>query len=159
MISRYAILRVRKLMRRLLFILSLSVPLMGQDSTLAVTTEGVIVILYPDKTWTESKMTIPSANNSPSIDDIEIISVRSYWSIYGWFKVAGEIKNNGRVAMGAEIEVAARNARGELITASTSWPNSVNNIRPGGTIGFDYRVTEDRSATRATVQVTSVHIW
>ncbi len=93
---------------------------------------------------------------SPS--DFQIISFNPRWED-GRLRAIGEIKNNGKLPAGPKVEVIARDAKGELIASKSFWPNSINNIPPGGTSGIALTITEDTRAKSADIKVIGVDIW
>jgi len=102
-----------------------------------------------------------SSNSHPqkiSIDDFEIISYRGEWR-YDTLWIIGEIKNNGGIAAGSEVEVIARDSKGMLIASSQFWPNSISNTSPGSTTGINAPITEDRRAKTIEAKVIRVKIW
>ena len=96
--------------------------------------------------------------NNISVGDIEIISYRGEWQ-NGSLRVIGEVKNNGSVPMGAELEAIARDKNGELIDSEKFWPNSISNIPVGGTVGVGMTVTHDSKAKTVELKVSNVRIW
>jgi hypothetical protein len=93
-----------------------------------------------------------------SATSFEIVSSQMKWEgSYLW--LVGELKNVGSVPAGAELEVIARDAKGVLIDSATFWPNSVNNLPPGGTCGIKYPVTRDATAVRLDVKVINAQVW
>ena len=108
------------------------------------------VILLLSNAYCEDKGISPS--------DFQIISFNLRWED-GRLRVIGEIKNNGKIPAGPEVEVIARDANGVLIESQKFWPNSTNNIPPGGTSGISYTITRDARAKSGDIKVISVHIW
>lgn len=116
----------------------------------------------------ESKARPPAAKNSTSNAvkktrgvspaDFEIVSHRGEWQ-NDRLRIIGEIRNKGAVSAGAEIEVIARDDKGVLIESKTFWPNSTNNISPGGTCGIGYTITKDIRAKTIEVKVIDVNVW
>lgn len=97
--------------------------------------------------------------NRPSRSDFKILSLKGVWREYRGLVAIGEIKNEGSVAVGVEIEVIARDEDGVLVDSAQFWPNSISNILPGETCGIDYTITEDRSAKSIEAKVVRVNIW
>ena len=93
-----------------------------------------------------------------STSDFQIVSVRAEWISEGFY-VIGEVRNNGNVAAGVEVQATARDNKGQLIDSAMFWPNSVNNIPPGSSVGVRWNVTFDKTATRGELQVVAVKIW
>jgi len=100
-----------------------------------------------------------------STSDFEIVSFQSRWYEdylevgQDTLKIIGELRNNGAVAAGAEIEVIARDVHGTLVDSETFWPASIRNIPPGGTCGIEHSITHDRRAKTLEVKVVRVTIW
>ena len=95
---------------------------------------------------------------SPSVNDFKIISAYSEWDD-GRFRILGEIKNNGKIAAGVEVEAIARDKNGILIDSKDFWPNGVSNIPPGGTSGIGFTITNNKRAEIMTIKVISVTVW
>jgi hypothetical protein len=93
-----------------------------------------------------------------STSDFDILSFSPQWEDER-LRAIGELKNNGKIAAGAQVEVIARDANGQLVASVIFWPNSINNILPGGTCGIAYTITEDRKAKKAEIKVISVKTW
>jgi hypothetical protein len=112
----------------------------------------------------QTKTTEPKKSESPtsakriSPSDFEIVSCRGVWEDERLI-VKGEIRNNGRVAGGPKIEVIARDAKGELLDSEQFWPNSINNIPPGGTCGIEYTISKDERAKTVEAKVIGVDVW
>ncbi|HUU20481.1 MAG TPA: zinc ribbon domain-containing protein [Sedimentisphaerales bacterium] len=99
------------------------------------------------------------SRSEPSRSDFKILSLKGVWREYTGLVAIGEIKNEGDIAAGVEIEVIARDKNGILVDSSRFWPNSISNIFPGETCGIDFPITEDRSAETIEAKVISVNIW
>ena len=97
--------------------------------------------------------------NKPSLSDFRILSLKGVWKEYRGFVAIGEIKNEGSIAAGVEVEIIARDKNGVLIGSEQFWPNSIYNIPPGETRGIDYKITEDRNAITIEGKVIKVQIW
>lgn len=93
-----------------------------------------------------------------SATDFEIISFTPRWE-GGRLRAIGEIRNRGSIPGGPEVEVIARDASGTLIASKTFWPNSINNIPPGGTCGVAFTITQDKRAKTAHIKVVGVRTW
>ena len=119
--------------------------------------ESKISLRQPSLKETQPKRTITRKTISPA--DFEILSFRSEWGELG-LRVIGEIRNNGNMAAGVEVEVIARDSNGTLIESTKFWPNSISNIPPGSTTGISsYTITEDRRASRVEVKIVRVRVW
>jgi hypothetical protein len=94
----------------------------------------------------------------PSVNDFEIISAYSQWD-GGRFRVLGEIKNNGKIAAGVQVEAIARDKNGRLVDSKDFWPNGIYNIPPGGTSGIGHTITNNTRAEKITIKVISVTVW
>lgn len=103
---------------------------------------------------------IQPRQTSPAISptDFRIVSYRGEWQGERFF-VIGEVKNNGNIAAGVQLEAIARDKSGMLIDSVSFWPNSVSNIPPGGTTGVKYTVTHDTRATKMELKVIAVRVW
>jgi len=106
----------------------------------------------------EDAATGNSGNGKPSVASFKIVSYQGKWE-YGRFRIVGELKNTGTVAAGAEIEVIARDSDGVLVDSKQFWPNSINNIPPGGTCGIDFSITEDPAAVTLEAKVVEATVW
>lgn len=134
---------------------------------LAITKSGKIVILYEDGTWKVEKNLNVLLNKSeseqsystePPISDFEILSVYAKWE-GGRFRVLGEIKNNGKKAAGVQVEAIARDKNGRLVDSVKFWPNGVENIYPGSTVGVGFTVTYDKRAVKIELKIIGVDVW
>ncbi|MCP4969162.1 MAG: hypothetical protein GY932_01045 [Arcobacter sp.] len=96
--------------------------------------------------------------NTLSTSDFEIVSYRGEWK-YGNLKVIGEIKNNGSIAAGAEVEVIARDENGVLIDSKSFWPSSITNMPSQSTTGISYTITNDQRAKSISIKVIDVKVW
>ena len=97
--------------------------------------------------------------NKSSRSDFKILSLKGVWREYRGLVAIGEIKNEGDIAAGVEIEVIARDKNGILVDSARFWPNSISNIFPGETCGIDFPITEDRSAETIEAKVIRVNSW
>lgn len=88
----------------------------------------------------------------------EILSVSYRWE-GNYLYVVGEVRNVSGVPMGVELQAIARDSAGRLVDVATFWPASVSNIPAGGTYGFRYAVTQQRSATSVEVKVVGSNNW
>lgn len=155
-------------MRLLIIIIFLFGKILSQN--VGVTVDGKFVLLRSDSTWEYitqeqaaeyfklfdlEKATSP---NEPSVSDFEIISATSTWE-GGRFRIIGEIRNNGDIAAGVQIEAIARDKDGRLVDSVKFWPNSIENILPGRTTGLGYTVTRNPRAKTIEVQIISVTVW
>ncbi len=90
--------------------------------------------------------------------NFEIISINGRWK-YGTLYAYGEIKNIGNKALGVQIEVIARDNQDNLIDSQQFWPNSVNNINPGQSVGINYPITEDKRAKKVEAKIITTKSW
>ena len=129
--------------------------------------ESKISLRQPSLKETQPKRTITRKESQPkraitrktiSAADFEILSLRSEWEV-GRFRVIGEIRNNGNIAAGVEVEAIARDSNGTLIESTKFWPNSISNIPPGSTTGVSYTITENRRASRVELKIVRVTVW
>ena len=139
---------------------------------MAITEDGEVVILNEDGTWRawdEDSLNVGQLEGflnqadkvetkSPSVNDFEIISAYSEWN-GGRFRILGEIKNNGKIAAGVQVEAIARDKNGRLVDSKAFWPNGVYNIPPGGTSGIGFTITKNTRAEKMTIKVISVTVW
>jgi hypothetical protein len=95
---------------------------------------------------------------SPKASDFKIVSFNGKW-IDDKFYVIGEVKNNGGIPAGVQIEAIARDLSGTFIIAQKFWPNTTNNMPPGGSCEIKHPVTEDRNAQRVEVRIVAVRVW
>ena len=95
---------------------------------------------------------------SPKPSDFKIASYDGKW-INDTFYVIGEVKNNGGIPAGVQIEAVARDLGGAFIIGQKFWPNNTNNIPPGGSCQIKQPVTDDRSAQRVEVRIVAVRVW
>lgn len=93
------------------------------------------------------------------VSNFKILSFRAVWGEFGTLRVIGEVKNTGSIAAGVELEAIARDSNGNLVDVAKFWPNSVNNIPPGGSTGFKFPLTEDKSAKKVEVKVINAQVW
>jgi DNA-directed RNA polymerase subunit RPC12/RpoP len=100
----------------------------------------------------------PTSAKRISPSDFEIVSYRGVWEDERLI-IKGEIRNNGRVAGGPKIEVIAKDAKGELLDSRQFWPNSTNNIPPGGTCGIECTISRDKRAKTIEAKVIGVDVW
>jgi len=105
-----------------------------------------------------SDFSFAPTNSGISPGDFELIDVRGRWESER-LRVIGELKNNGKIAAGAEIEVIARDKNGRLVDSKSFWPGSISNIPPGGSVGIHYTITEDRSAETIEAKVLRAEVW
>lgn len=89
-------------------------------------------------------------------DDFEILSFRAVRKEFGTLWAVGEIKNGGARPGAPELEVIARDAKGELVDRTTFFPSGVRNIPPGGTSGIGFPVTRNPLAVSLEVRVVGV---
>jgi hypothetical protein len=120
----------------------------------------VTLVPVPTATLRPTSIPVPTAMPAPSLSvaSFVIVSFQSKWD-YGYLKIIGELKNVGTVGAGAQIEVIARDANGVLVDSSQFWPNSINNIPPGGTCGISYSITKNTAAVTLEAKVISVTVW
>ena len=95
----------------------------------------------------------------PQYSDFKIVSYKGVWREYRGLVIIGEIKNEGSIAAGVQIEVIARDKDGVLVDSQTFWPNSIRNILPGGTCGIDFTITEDKRTKTIEAKIIEVRIW
>ena len=74
-----------------------------------------------------------------------------------WF--VGELRNNGQIAAGAQIEVIARDINGILVDCAEFWPASIRNIPSGGTTGIEYFFESNSRIKTIEAKVVSVTVW
>lgn len=117
-------------------------------------------VLNTSNKSTSSNKTQKVSQNTEEIStsDFEILSFSPKWED-GRLRAIGELKNNGKIAAGAQVEVIARDANGQLVASNSFWPNSINNIFPGRSCGIAYTITEDPKAKKAEIKVISVKTW
>ena len=121
---------------------------------------GLIIFAGCDKKPASTDTNTSHNNNSKriNISDFEIVNYRGQWDD-GRFRIIGELKNNGKIAAGAQIEVIARDDSGMLIDSQSFWPNSINNIEPGSSCGIGSTITNDKRAITLEAKVIRVEIW
>ena len=95
---------------------------------------------------------------SPKPSDFKIASSDGKW-MNDKFYVIGEVKNNGGIPAGVRIEAVARDSSGTFIIAQRFWPNSTNNIPPGGSCQIKQAITDNRNAQRVEVRILAVRVW
>ncbi len=78
---------------------------------------------------------------SPKTSDFRIVSYNGAW-MDGKFYVIGEVKNNGGIPAGVQIEAVARDLSGTFIIAQKFWPNDTSNIPLGGSCKFKQPVSD-----------------
>ncbi len=137
----------------------------------------ILLFLFPESRTLLRQLSLPESKSSPrqpsfketqpkrtitrkaiSAADFEILSFRGEWQD-GRLRVIGEIRNNGNIAAGVEVEAIARNSNGTLIESTKFWPNSISNIPPGSTTGISYTITEDRRASRVELKIVQAKVW
>jgi hypothetical protein len=122
-----------------------------------ISTKGKTFDSSPDLT-SPIQNSFDSNDKRISPSDFKIISHRGVWED-GYLMLKGEIRNDGNIPGGPEVEVIARDVAGILIDSKKFWPNSITNIPPGGTCGIEYYITEDKRAKSYEVKVIDVKIW
>lgn len=118
----------------------------------------ILLVLDSKNTNNLSQTSSYSSEVGISVSDFQIISFNPRWE-NGSLRAIGEIKNNGKLPGSPKVEVIARNIKGELIASESFWPNSINNIPPGGTCGIAYPITEDTRAKSADIKIIGVDIF
>jgi hypothetical protein len=101
---------------------------------------------------------VPAQSAADAGFGFEILSVSYRWE-GNYLYVVGEVRNVSGAPMGVELQAVARDSAGRLIDVATFWPASVSNIPAGGTYGFRYAVTKQRSATSVEVKVVGSNNW
>lgn len=76
-------------------------------------------------------------------------------------KLTGKLKNNCKIAAGAQIKITAEDARGIVIDTTEGWPASIRNIAPGESYAFDLGplMTYRPNMKNFQVQVISARTW
>lgn len=92
------------------------------------------------------------------LSSFEIVSFRGEWQ-HDTLYVIGEIKNTGHIPGGVKVEAIARDSQGVLIDSQKFWPNSTNNIQPGGSCGIKHHITDDDRASRVEIKVIDARFW
>lgn len=107
-----------------------------------------------------SPPSFPSRPVEPSVSasDFEILSFHSV-RLGDHLKVVGEVRNNGAVAAGVELEATSRDANGVLVDSKKFWPNSVSNIPAGQTASVDSYVSQGPYAKTVDLKVASARVW
>lgn len=74
--------------------------------------------------------------------------------------VAGEIKNGCTAMIGVELQAIFRKADGQIVHVRNFWPNSINNIPAGETLGYSARERlSGEGVTKVEIKVASVKRW
>jgi len=95
---------------------------------------------------------------SSRMNDFQIVSLKGVWRD-DRLRAVGEVRNNGDIAMGVQIQLIARDKNGEIVESQKIWPNSITNIQPGRTCSIEYTVTRDRRAVGLEGSVIDVKVW
>jgi hypothetical protein len=101
---------------------------------------------------------LESTKTTISVSDFQIVSYRTVRE-FDSLKVKGEVKNNGTVPAGVQLQAVARDEKGNAIDTTKFWPNSVSNIPPGGTVGVSSTVSHGPFAKTIDLQVVAVRVW
>ncbi len=94
----------------------------------------------------------------PIATDFTILPYHVRWE-GGALRATVEVRNDGQIASGVQIEVVARDAQGTAIDSISTFPGGAENIPPGGTRTINRIVSDDPRATSVTVQVVSTPLW
>jgi hypothetical protein len=87
--------------------------------------------------------------------DIEVKNVA--WSREaGWFTVTGELTNRCAEPTGVQLQLAFREANGQLDTTEDAWVANNRNLAPGETYAFKINSRGYASAKQVTATVTAV---
>ena len=106
----------------------------------------------------EPDSTSTPTGTAPSVSNIEIIQ----WHLdesYGTTYVVGELRNNGSVAVGVQLQAVVRDHHGHVIDSAQWWPASINNIPAGGTWPIRAGVSDKQNIGTVEVSVIRVRIW
>ena len=103
-----------------------------------------------------------SESDKPQTSDFAILD--SYWKpvpgIPTSIWVMGEVKNNGSIAAGVELEATAYDKDGRVLDSSSFWPASIRNIAAGDTCPIKFGLTANSSnVSRVRLRVVSARVW
>jgi hypothetical protein len=93
-----------------------------------------------------------------SLSDIQILE----WHLdreSGRTRVVGELRNDGAVAMGVQLQAIARDKGGRIVDSAEWWPASVSNIPAGSSWPIGYTVSHKPDIETVIVRVIRVQIW
>ncbi len=103
---------------------------------------------------------LPDADSKRlSASDFEIL----YWTAerneHGTTWLTGEIRNNGNVAAGVELQAIVRDAGGRILDSREFWPASVSNIPAGSTWPIKSPITDKPGGGRVELRVIRTEVW
>lgn len=141
-----------------------------QDGTLYLLRDGMAHVIAPapiadaelaaylaGETYSDGQVRPSQAR--PRVEDFEILSFR--WEIdrTGSVRYVGELRNNGQVAAGVELQIIARDASGILIASNDPWPASVRNIAAGERWPIRGSISNAGSTSEVSVRAVDVRVW
>ena len=95
----------------------------------------------------------------PKITDFEILNWRIVSREYGSPEVVGEVRNNGTLPAGVQLQAIARAANGDVVGSDDFWPASISNIPPGRTWPISFPLSSEGKFSKVELRVIGVCDW
>jgi hypothetical protein len=101
----------------------------------------------------------PKPVAGPKTTNFEIINWRVVRGEYGTVTVVGEVRNNGSIAAGVQLQAIMRADNGDVVGSDDFWPASISNIPPGGTWPISTYLSPQGKFSKVELRVIGVNVW